>query len=149
MICSSCLINANTILLPTQIARSRLLPGVNIYLKKDCLMEGVGRYVLWLWKNSSTSAHVSVLVVFYLCSLKTHHIYWTPKQRNTGTTEWSTYAKNTSYVLCLLFSSDRYAIMELRSIANSCQQSFKISTQLLRHLTISVGKQKWVWQHSY
>jgi len=46
MICSSCLINANTILLPTQIARSRLLPGVNIYLKKDCLMEGVGRLVL-------------------------------------------------------------------------------------------------------
>ena len=36
-------INANTILLQTQIARSRLLPGVNIYLKKDCLMEGVKR----------------------------------------------------------------------------------------------------------
>ena len=99
--------------------------------------------------HKCTCISTSGILSTSLCSLK-RTIY--TEHQNNGTLEQKNEARMQRIQvtpLGLLFSSDRYAIRELRSIADSHQQSFKISTQLLRHLTISVGKQKWVWQHSY
>ena len=99
--------------------------------------------------HKCTRISTSGILSTSLCSLKTHHIYFSEHQNN-GTLEQQNEARmQRIQVRPFVSFSPMTAIMELRSIANSCQQSFKISTQLLRHLTISVGKQKWVWQHSY